>query len=86
MHTCDRLGASRDICSKYPNLALLVPWQKEQKLGTPQKSNIIRYQKLPFLKGVTFSKPSFWVSMSVFGSVIGGVCLNVAHVGQSDFV
>ena len=29
-----------------------------------------RYQKLPFLKGpVTFSKPSFWVSMLVFGSV-----------------
>ena len=23
---------------------------------TPQKSNIIRYQKMPFLKGVTFSK------------------------------
>ena len=27
------------------------------------------YQKLPCLKGVTLSKPSFWVSMLVFGSV-----------------
>ena len=31
MCTCDRLGAARVICSKYPNLALLVPWQNEQK-------------------------------------------------------
>ena len=37
-------------------------------LHTPQKSNID--QKLPYLKGVTFSKPSFWVSMLVFGGVI----------------
>ncbi len=29
------------------------------------------YQKLPCLKGLTFSKPSFWVSMLVFGSVVG---------------
>ena len=28
-----------------------------------------RYQKLQFLKGVTFSKPSFCVSMLVFGGV-----------------
>ena len=28
-----------------------------------------RHQKLPCWKGVTFSKPSFWVSMVVFGSV-----------------
>ena len=28
-----------------------------------------RYQKLKFSKGFTFSKPSFWVSMLVFGSV-----------------
>ena len=27
------------------------------------------YQKLPFLKGVNFSTPSFWVSMLVWGSV-----------------
>ena len=31
-------------------------------LSTPQKTNIDT-KKLPFLKGVTFSKPSFWVSM-----------------------
>ena len=37
--------------------------------STPQKSNMDT-QKLPCLKGVTFSKPSFWVSMLlVFGSV-----------------
>ena len=29
-----------------------------------------RYQKLPCLKGATFSKPSLWVSMLVFGRVI----------------
>ncbi len=29
----------------------------------------LRYPKLQFLKGVTFSKPSFWVSMLDFGSV-----------------
>ncbi len=29
-----------------------------------------RYQKWPYLKGVTFSKPSFWVSMLVFGGCI----------------
>ena len=29
-----------------------------------------RYQQLPCSKGVTFSKPSFWVSMLVFGSVL----------------
>ena len=28
-----------------------------------------RYQQLPCLKGVTFSKQSFWVSMLVFGDV-----------------
>ena len=28
-----------------------------------------RYQQLPCLKGVTFSNPSFWVSMLVFGAV-----------------
>ena len=31
MCTCDRLGAARVICSKYPNLALLVPWQNRTK-------------------------------------------------------
>ncbi len=29
----------------------------------------LRYQNLPFLKGVTFSKPSFWISILVFGDV-----------------
>ncbi len=33
------------------------------------RSLTCRYQKLPCWKGVTFSKPSFWVSMVVFGSV-----------------
>ena len=36
--------------------------------GTPQKSNIDT-KNCHFLKGVTFSKPSFWVSMLVFGGV-----------------
>ena len=31
-----------------------------------------RYQKWPYLKGVTFSKPSFSVSMLVFRGVYGG--------------
>ena len=35
-------------------------------LNTPQKSNIDT-QKLSFLRGGTFSKPYFWVSMLVFG-------------------
>ena len=34
----------------------------------PQKSNMDT-KKLPCLKGVAFSKPSFWVSMLVFGGV-----------------
>ena len=28
-----------------------------------------RYQQIPFVKGAPFSKPPFWVSMLVFGSV-----------------
>ena len=28
------------------------------------------YQELPCLKGLTFSKPSFWVSMLLFGGVV----------------
>ncbi len=35
---------------------------------TPQKSNMDT-PKMPCLKGVTFSKPSFWVSMLVFGGI-----------------
>ena len=35
-------------------------------LTTPQKSNVDT-KKLPCLNGVTFSKPSFWVAMLVFG-------------------
>ena len=35
---------------------------------TPQKSTIDT-KKFPFLTGVTFSKPSFWVSMLDFGGV-----------------
>ena len=31
---------------------------------------LARYQKWPYLKGATFSKPSFWVSMLVFGGVL----------------
>ena len=35
---------------------------------TPEMQH--RCQQLPFSKGVAFSKPSFWVSMLVFGSVL----------------
>ena len=50
-----------------------------------------RYQELPCLKGFTFSTPSFWVSMLVFGSVncsktektvaalLGNICLWHEH-------
>ena len=37
-------------------------------MNIPQKSNIDTKNCL-FFKGVTFSKPSFWVSMLVFGGV-----------------
>ena len=38
------------------------------RICTPQKSNIDT-KNCHVLKGATFSKPSFWVSMLVFGSV-----------------
>ena len=45
---------------------------------TPQKFNIDT-KKWPKLKGTTFSKPSFWVSMLVFGGVTG-VCFRCVFV------
>ena len=40
----------------------------ESTLSTPQKSNIDT-KNCHILKESTFSKPSFWVSMLVFGNV-----------------
>ena len=43
-------------------------------LHLPQKSNIVIYHDIPkmaiLILGVTFSNPSFWRSMLVFGGVI----------------
>ena len=55
MCTCDRLGAARVICSKYPNLALLVPWQNEQR---------------PWFLNVTHMGPSPLVFFLHFGAPI----------------
>ena len=44
--------------------------RKIQGKYTPQKFNIVRYRKWPYLKEDTCSKPSFWVCMLVFGDAI----------------
>ncbi len=46
-------------------------WLVVLLMFTPQKSNIdtTNCHQIAILKGLTFSKPSFWVSMLVFGGV-----------------
>ena len=56
-------------------------------LITPQKFTLRRCQKWPSLKGVTFSKPSFWVSMLVFGGCKSWFLSSVGfhHLFLQDF-
>ena len=46
----------------------MATWSKK-KLDIHPRNRTDWYQKWPRLKGVIFSKPSFWVSMLVFGGV-----------------
>ena len=61
--------------------------QFSKKISTPEKYNIDT-KNGQYLKGVPFSKPSFWVSMLVFGGVQAWELLHFffGHVLIQSFV
>ena len=59
---------SKDVLSR--KLTYPTKQEKETHRLKYALSGGYRYQKWPYLKGTTFSKPSFWVSMLVFRGCI----------------